>query len=92
MNKKIVNLTPHKVRFINEDGIETTINPQPTSLRILQNDKKVACMNGVIDVYETSFEEPNYIPPVEEDTVYVVSLVVCMHPKFKDRADFYIPS
>lgn len=88
--KKIVNLTPHGVRLVYEEKV-LEISPEPTPLRLESHSE----VSGVLEygdyqipVFQVRFGAPNWVPPKEEGTIYIVSLLACQ--AFPDRDDFFV--
>jgi len=91
---KIINLTPHKITIVGENKkILREIEPQKNALRLNETIKP----NGEIDwisVVEIQYTVNSWLmdayAPLEENTIYIVSIVMCLW--MRHRNDFYIPS
>ena len=68
----IVNLTPHAITYINENGIETII-PSSGVARAAQTTEEVGNLEG-FRITRSSFGAPVGLPEYSEGTYYVVSL------------------
>ena len=80
---KIVNLTPHEIRVVDKNGKEKVYPPSGKVARVNVRDELVDEMDGV-PVYAGAYEEIVDLPPEEEGTYYIVSLVVLNNSKRKD--------
>lgn len=83
----IINLTPHAVNIYTESGVKT-IEPSGTVARCDQQKLLIGHI-GDICLYKTSFGEITGLPEPEEDTFYIVSVVVANALKGK-RSDALI--
>lgn len=86
----IVNLTPHPVNIINDNGgIEKIYSPSGHICRVIQEDIKIDDVDGV-PVYNVRYGETTNLPPKIKDVRYIVSMVVAdANP---DRDDFLVPN
>lgn len=71
----LVNLTPHEITVITDDGKEIKIPPSGRIARILTKDEKVGEVNG-ISMYETKLVEVQDLPEPMPNTLFIVSVVV----------------
>ncbi len=91
--KKIKNLTPHEINLVGEDGKVIATFPSEGLIRLSQKSEVVDYLtleNGErIPLSKTSFGQAEGLPEEREDTIYIVSSLVCQ--AYPDRQDFYIP-
>lgn len=87
---KFVNLTPHAINFVNNDG-ETilTVEPSGELARVVTQTFTIGYVDG-IPVTATDFGEVEGLPEKEEGTVFLVSSLVAQ--RCKDRNDVFIPN
>lgn len=97
---KFVNLTPHAITLITPDGREIVIPPSGVVLRateVVAAEEMVAIETesgeATIPLRTLSFNNVQGLPPVEEDTLYVVSAIVAQAVKREhpERTDFVVP-
>lgn len=87
--KKIMNLTPHKVSFVNEGKEVLAIEPSGLVARVSTETVVTGCING-IPVTTTKFGDVVGLPEENEDTIYLVSSLVAQ--RCKERHDVFIPN
>jgi len=90
--KKIKNLTPHDVNVVGDNGKVLITFPSEGLIRLSQTSLQAGEVevNGTkIPLTKTSFGEAEGLPEEKEDTIYIVSSLVCQ--AYPDRRDFYIP-
>jgi hypothetical protein len=80
---KIVNLTPHVINIGSEEIVSSGIARCKEEIKIIDN------ING-IDIIEKKFGEIEGLPPVSEDTIYIVSIVIGLAVK-GNRNDCFVP-
>lgn len=83
----IVNLTPHSITFILEDG-ERTILPSGVVSRVSEVSEFITYYDG-IPVYSKRYAESENLPEPAEDTVFIVSTMVRLANP--DRSDLVSP-
>lgn len=86
---KIINLTPHEVMFILEDGKRVKIPASGKVARLTTSTKIVGEVGG-IPITETVFGEIQDLPDPTPDEVYIVSSLVA--GRVPDRRDVFIPN
>ena len=87
---KIVNLTPHAINFVGEDGTPIlTVDPSGTLARVSVRTETVGEIAG-IPVTQSVFGEVVGLPDPEDGTVFVVSSLVAQ--RCHDRDDVFIPN
>jgi len=88
----VVNMTPHDIILIGEDGIPVTFLSQGV-IRLSKNIVRAGTLTtygGIpVPITESKFGEAVDLPSRKEDTIYIVSSLVCQ--AYPDRPDFYIP-
>ena len=84
----IVNLTPHAVTFIKDDG-NAIVPPSGTVARLTTETKTIGNIDG-IPVTTTVFGDITGLPDRKPDTVYIVSALVA--GRVPDRDDVFIPN
>lgn len=73
---EIVNLTPHDVHVVSEDGSPLRTFPRAeTPARLAQKTVRVGEVDG-IPVTETVFGEPENLPEPEEGVHFIVSVIM----------------
>lgn len=90
---QLVNLTPHAVAFVSEEGVTTlTVQPSGTVARVSCTTERTGVfhVDGVdIPVTATVFGEVENLPAPAEDTVYIVSSLVASRV---NRDDVLVPN
>lgn len=87
-NINLVNLCPHKVDILREDGSVLTIAPSGIVPRCSQTEVQVTSVNGIAVTRQT-YGEVYDLPAPKEGTVYIVSRMVAA--AVPDRYDLMIP-
>ena len=72
---EFVNLTPHDIRVVLDDGREINIPASGTVARVNATAKTVDTINGV-PVVRTSFGDVQGLPEPQEGRIYIVSTLV----------------
>ena len=85
---KLVNLTPHSITFVTENG-DIVIEPSGTLARLTTETRCVGSYAG-IPVTETVYGEIEGLPAYSEGVAYIVSSLVAS--RCKERTDVYIPN
>ena len=86
---KIINLTPHEINILNNNGEEiVTISPSGTVSRCAVSKKLIKTDNG-IEFYRSIFGEVNDLPEPQLDTIYIVSGLV--RAAMPERNDLWQP-
>ena len=87
--KKIINLTPHSVKIVGENGEIVAEYPSQGTCRVTPTFKKVGELNGT-PVFKTTFGETQGLPEPDGETIFIVSMVVAQaNPK---RTDIVSPN
>ena len=91
---KIINLTPHSITFVSDDG--TPIMTVPASGAVARVSSKTVVM-GLVDVGEiqipitgTTYGEIEGLPSPQDGIIYVVSSLVAQ--RCSNRQDIFIPN
>lgn len=72
---EIVNLTPHTLNIVREDGVILTVPTSGTIARLAETRVDLEPVDG-ISVYASRLGKVEGIPDYAEGTIYVVSLLV----------------
>lgn len=86
---KMINLTPHALNIQKEDGTMLSIPASGIVARAEQESVKVEEIDGVA-VYSTSYGAAVDLPEMEEDTIYITSVLTAQAVKGQ-RDDVYFP-
>jgi len=88
--KKIINLTPHEVTLVDDNGnIITTFPPSGIVARVSVKIVRVTTINN-IPVTTSSFGEVENLPEPNDEEVFIVSSLVAQ--RCKHRKDVFIPN
>jgi len=71
---KIVNLTPHAVTIVNDEGSSLMSFPSEGVARARENNTIVGKLFN-IPIVEKTFEEPEGLPDFKEGIFYIVSII-----------------
>lgn len=82
-----INMTPHALNIIQEDGSVYTLPASGQVARVDVNRKVAYVMDG-IEIYETVWGDVIGLPERQHDTAYIVSALVAQAAK---RSDVYSP-
>ena len=86
----IINLTPHDINFVTENGDEiATIKPSGSLARVTATTVTIGSLNG-IPVTQTVYGEVEGLPDPTTDTIYIVSSLVAS--RVPERNDVFIPN
>ena len=86
---KLVNLTPHRITFVREDGPNLAFEPSGIVARVTATTVRVGDFCG-IPITHTVYDEVCGLPDPEEGTVYIVSSIVAH--AVPEREDVFIPN
>lgn len=89
METIIVNLTPHKVTIVKEDGTLIQEFESEGVVRLMQNTMEVSTINN-IPITKTFFGEPEGLPKEKPNVYYIVSRMVL--EACKNREDLLVPN
>ena len=88
--KKIVNLTPHTINFVHEDGTQLlTVDPCGTVARVSCKTVTIG-KEEEIPITTNEYGEVEGLPDPETDTIFVVSALVA--GRVSHRTDVFIPN
>jgi len=86
---QFINLTPHSINILNENGDETVIEPSGIVARCQQTNQQRGEINGV-PIQQSVFGQVEGLPEQKHDVGYIVSgLVLAQVP---DRPDVFAPA
>jgi hypothetical protein len=88
LNEVLVNLTPHAVTIIKENGV-LTIEPSGIIPRLKEIQECIGSIDGT-PIFQKSFGEVENMPEQKEGKVYIVSVLVAS--ALKHRTDVVIPN
>ena len=80
----IINLTPHTITILNEDGTVLKQFPSEGVARATQSQVYAGHLDG-IELVRTSFGAPIGLPEPQMDTYYIVSLATANAAKYAGR-------
>lgn len=83
--KRIVNLTPHAINIIAEDGNTIATFPSEGIARATQEQVKIGELNGV-ELVSMKFGETIDLPAPSADTFFVVSIITANAAKAGGRS------
>ena len=87
---KIINMTPHSINVMNQNGESILIiQPSGNLIRLAQKTETVGEING-IPLTKNTFGEPEGLPEYEEGTYYIVSAL--LKTALPERKDLIVPS
>ena len=84
---KLVNLTPHEIRLIPEDGIEVVLPPSGEVARCAVERRLVGqllCHSVLVPLHRTVFGAVEGLPKPQDGVVYVVSALVAQAARRPD--------
>ena len=70
----IINLTPHKINIVDEEGNVVKIFESSGEARAVQKDVEIGRLEG-IPIIETEFGKPVNLPEYNQGTYYIVSAI-----------------
>ena len=74
-NLEFINLTPHKINLIGQDGNAITVAPSGTIARCSVKQEEVGELNEVT-LYKSIYGEVENLPEPKEGNIYIVSSLV----------------
>ncbi|MEM3714710.1 MAG: hypothetical protein QXF82_07160 [Nitrososphaeria archaeon] len=86
---QIINLTPHEIKIVLDNGGTIAVPPSGTVARVTTTLTKQGYIDG-IPVYVTEFGEVEGLPEPQADTIYIVSALV-LGAISRERTDVYAP-
>lgn len=84
---RLVNLTPHDV-VIRQSGEDIVIPKSGKVARVKEQERNTKTINGIL-VTDISYDETLNLPEPEDNTYYIVSIVVAYANK--ERKDLFFP-
>ena len=79
---KLVNLTPHELRFFTTEGDLIKLSPSGVVARVDTHAKKIKDIDiggTILPIYSVTYSNVTHIPDPKPDVIYVVSSIVAMH-------------
>ncbi|MBF1002949.1 MAG: hypothetical protein HXK93_01540 [Candidatus Nanogingivalaceae bacterium] len=80
----IINLTPHKINIVDEEGDVIKVFESAGVARAAQNDVQIGMLEG-IPIIETTFGEPVDLPEYSQGTYYIVSALTAKAASLSGR-------
>lgn len=80
----IINLTPHRINIVDEEGNVVKIFESSGVARATQNDVQIGMLEG-IPIIETKFGEPVDLPEYNQGTYYIVSALTAKAASLSGR-------
>ena len=80
----IINLTPHRINIVDEEGNIVKIFESSGVARAAQNDVQIGMLEG-IPIIETKFGEPVDLPEYNQGTYYIVSALTAKAASLSGR-------
>jgi len=96
INQKLINLTPHTINIVSQEGKEFNIPPSGQVLRVAQRLSQTAPLfleAGKVDTWAFEGFEEVKLPPQEEGKIYLVSLptLIALKAQGVRRIDIVAP-
>ena len=73
--KKVINLTPHEVKVVNDDGSIIVYQPEPNPARVSVTLRRIG--TSKVPMYEEVYGDVIGLPKIEFGTILIVSGLVC---------------
>ena len=92
MEEDLINLTPHEVRLVGEDGKTAMVFPSQGAIRLLEERERVDTLSledGEVPIFKKRFSGGADLPPEKAGTLYIVSLPIAQ--AYPGRRDFLVP-
>lgn len=80
----IVNLTPHRINIVNEEGNVIKVFESEGVARAAQKDVEIGTLEG-IPIVKTTFGEPVDLPEYSQGTYYIVSALTAKAASLSGR-------
>lgn len=81
---EIINLTPHKINIMDNDGKLIKVFESKGEARAAQKDVEIGTLEG-IPIIETEFGEPVGLPEYNPETYYIVSALTAKAASLSGR-------
>lgn len=81
---EIINLTPHKINIVDNDGKLIKVFKSEGVARATQKDVEIGMLEG-IPIIETHFGEPIDLPEYDQGTYYIVSAITAKAASLSGR-------
>lgn len=85
MTNIIINLTPHKINIMDEEGNVIKVFESAGVARATQKDVEIGMLEG-IPIIETTFGEPVDLPEYSQGTYYIVSALTAKAASLSGRS------
>ena len=85
MTNIIINLTPHKINIMDEEGNVIKVFKSEGEARAAQKDVEIGTLEG-IPIIETTFGEPVDLPEYSQGTYYIVSALTAKAASLSGRS------
>jgi len=85
---ELINLTPHALNIINNDGNVVDIKPSGLIARVAASSAVIATVNG-FSISQQTFGDVVGLPPAADGVMLIVSRMV--KDRVADRADVVVP-
>ena len=89
--KKLVNLTPHKINILTENEKIIEVEPSGVIVRIDEEIRFDEIIDGITFIEKRLTNIENLTKEIEDGTLYIVSLVVKNTEKLKNDKRFVAP-
>lgn len=87
----LINLTPHAITLVNEDGtVREVVQPSGALARVAAHDEVVDSIGGGFPVVSTVYGEVEGLPEPSDDVIYIVSALVAQ--RVHGRRDVLVPA
>lgn len=93
METKVLNLTPHDITIVFDDGSSLVFPPSGQLARVAVKTVRTGTLivaGKEIPITHSEFGEAYGLPAPKEDTIYIVSLAVAKSAP--ERRDLYVPN
>ena len=81
----IINLTPHEISIVNEEGNVVKTFESVGEARAAQDDVEIGTLEG-IPIVETTFGKPIDLPEYSQGTYYIVSAITAKAASLSGRS------
>lgn len=85
VNAEIINLTPHDVNVVAEDGSPIATFPSKGIARAAQQDVPVVTNNAGVEIVRTQFGATVDLPAPEEGKLFIVSIITVSAARAEGR-------
>ena len=90
MEKTIINMTPHAISMVDQDGnLVCKFEPSGATIRLSAKTERVGEVNG-LPLTKTVYGEPEGLPEYQDGTWYIVSAMI--KAALPERTDLLVPA